>query len=114
MNRLNSRVLGSAPITPADAAPRPSGARPRSRRRALHRLRFIRRCRDQVRDLLRLSLQKDQPCAEVNRISAEHLAEIEHTIADLARLADELRRINGRCQGGGLIADSRIVEALSP
>jgi DNA-binding transcriptional MerR regulator len=66
------------------------------------RLRFIRRCRDlgftldQVRDLLRLSSQEDQPCAEVNRISAEHLTEIERKVADLTRLADERRRINGR------------------
>jgi DNA-binding transcriptional MerR regulator len=64
--------------------------------------------------LLRLSAQEDQPCAEVNRISAEHLTEIEQKIADLTRLADELRRINGRCQCGGLIADCRIIEALSP
>ena len=88
--------------------------------RHLDRLRFIRRCRglgftlDQVRDLLRLSLQEDQPCAEVNRISGEHLAEIERKVADLTRLADELRRINGRCQGGGTVADCRIIEALSP
>jgi DNA-binding transcriptional MerR regulator len=86
----------------------------------LNRLRFIRRCRDlgftldQVRDLLRLSVQENQPCTEVNRISAEHLTEIEQKIADLTRLADELRRINGRCQSGGLIADCRIIEALSP
>jgi DNA-binding transcriptional MerR regulator len=86
----------------------------------LHRLRFIRRCRDlgftldQVRDLLRLSSQEDQPCGEVNRISAEHLTEIEQKIVDLTRLADELRRINGRCQGGGVIANCRIIEALSP
>lgn len=86
----------------------------------LQRLRFIRRCRDlgftldQVRDLLRLSSQEDQPCGEVNRISAEHLTEIERKVADLTRLADELRRINGRCQGDGVIADCRIVEALSP
>jgi len=86
----------------------------------LHRLRFVRPCRDlgftldQVRELLRLSSQKDQPCAEVNRISAEHLTEIERKVADLTRLANELRRINGRCQGDGVIADCRIVEALSP
>jgi DNA-binding transcriptional MerR regulator len=86
----------------------------------LHRLRFIRRCRDlgftldQVRELLRLSTQENQPCTEVNRISAEHLTAIEQKIADLNRLADELRRINGRCQSGGLIADCRIIEALSP
>jgi DNA-binding transcriptional MerR regulator len=86
----------------------------------LHRLRFIRRCRDlgftldQVRDLLHLSSQENQPCTEVNRITAEHLAAIEQKIADLTRLADELRRINGRCQGGGFIADCQIIEALSP
>ncbi|MGH6847666.1 MAG: MerR family transcriptional regulator [Methylocella sp.] len=85
----------------------------------LNRLRFIRRCRDlgftldQVRDLLQLSSQEDQPCAEVNRISAERLTGIEQKIADLTRLADELRRINGRCQGGGTIADCLIIEALS-
>ncbi|PZR93600.1 MAG: MerR family transcriptional regulator [Hyphomicrobiales bacterium] len=86
----------------------------------LHRLRFIRRCRDlgftldQVRDLLRMSSQEDQPCAEVNRISGEHLTEIERKVADLTRLADELRRINARCQGSGTVADCRIIEALSP
>jgi DNA-binding transcriptional MerR regulator len=86
----------------------------------LRRLCFIRRCRDlgftldQVRDLLRLSTQETQPCTEVNRISAEHLTAIEQKIADLTRLADELRRINGRCQSGGRIADCRIIEALSP
>ena len=57
---------------------------------------------DQVRDLLRLSAQENQPCTEVNRISAEHLTAIEQKIADLTRLADELRRINGRYQSGGL------------
>ena len=85
----------------------------------LDRLRFIRRCRDlgftldHVRDLLRLSSQEDRACAEVDHITAEHLTEIEQKIAALTRLADELRRINGRCQGGGTIADCRIIEALS-
>ena len=87
----------------------------------LHRLRFIRRCRDlgfpldQVRDLLRLSTQETQPCTEANRISAEAPdPQSNRRIAGLTRLADELRRINGRCQSGGLIADCRIIEALSP
>jgi Cu(I)-responsive transcriptional regulator len=86
----------------------------------LHRLRFIRRCRDlgftldQMRDLLRLSSQEDHACAEVDRLTAEHLTEIEQKMADLARLADELRRIGSQCQGGGRIADCRIIEALSP
>src|SRR6266516_2227788 len=47
------------------------------------RLYFIRRCRglgftlDQVRDLLRLSSQQSQACADVDRITAPHLTEIE-------------------------------------
>ncbi|MGA3188211.1 MAG: helix-turn-helix domain-containing protein [Bryobacteraceae bacterium] len=84
------------------------------------RLRFIRRCRDlgftldQIRDLLRLSSRKDEECAEVDRITARHLNEIEQKIADLKRLATELRHLNNCCQGKGIIADCRIIEALSP
>ena len=83
-------------------------------------LRFIRRCRDlgftieQIRGLLRLSAQEDRACADVDRITAEHLREIEEKIADLARLAKELRRLSDCCQGEGIIADCRILEALSP
>ena len=86
----------------------------------MRRLRFIRRCRDlgftldQIRDLLRLSSQKDEECGEVDRITAQHLIEIEQKISDLKRLAKELRRLNNCCQGNGIIADCRILEALSP
>src|SRR5436305_27571 len=84
----------------------------------MHRLRFIRRSRDlgftldQIRELLRLSSQKNEDCAEVDRITAEHLAEIEQKMSDLKRLAQELRRLNNCCKGDGLIADCRILEAL--
>ena len=86
----------------------------------MRRLRFIRRCRDlgftldQIRDLLRLSSRKDEECAEVDRITAQHLTEIEQKLSDLKRLAKELRRLNNCCQGKGIIADCRIIEALSP
>jgi len=86
----------------------------------VRRLRFIRRCRDlgftldQIRDLLRLSSQKDEECADVDRITAQHLIEIEQKISDLRRLAKELRRLNNCCQGNGIVADCRILEALSP
>jgi len=86
----------------------------------MRRLRFIRRCRDlgftldQIRDLLRLSSQKDEDCGEVDRITAQHLIEVEQKISDLKRLAKELRRLNNSCQGNGIIADCRIIEALSP
>ena len=86
----------------------------------IRRLRFIRRCRDlgftlnQIRDLLRLASQKNEDCAGVDQITAEHLAHIEQKISDLKRLAKELRRLNNCCQGNGIIADCRIIEALSP
>jgi len=86
----------------------------------LERLRFIRRCRDlgftldQVRELLRLSSDEGKACQEVDRIAAAHLAETEEKIADLTRLATRLRGIISRCEGGGVIADCRIIEALSP
>jgi DNA-binding transcriptional MerR regulator len=89
-------------------------------REQVARLRFIRKCRDlgfaldQVRDLLRLSSRKEQDCTEVDRLAAAHLAAVESKIADLKRLATELRRLNNCCQGGGRIADCRIIEALSP
>ena len=83
-------------------------------------LRFIPRCRDlgftleQVRDLLRLASQKNEECSEVDRITMRHLADIEAKVSDLTRLATELRRISECCRGDGLIANCRIIEALSP
>jgi Cu(I)-responsive transcriptional regulator len=85
----------------------------------LQRLRFIRRCRelgftlDHIRDLLSLASRDDQDCSEVDRITAEHLAAVERKIADLARLAEELRRISSCCQGGRSIAECRIIEAIT-
>ena len=69
---------------------------------------------EQVRDLLRLASQKNEECSEVDRITMAHLADIEAKVSDLSRLAAELRRISECCRGDGLIADCRIIEALSP
>ena len=43
-----------------------------------------------------------------------HLFTVEEKIADPMRLATELRHISRCCNGDGLIADCRIIEALSP
>jgi Cu(I)-responsive transcriptional regulator len=86
----------------------------------VRRLKFIRRLRalgftlDQVRDLLRLSSEKNQACSEVDRITNRHLAEVEQKIRDLQKLASELRRLGQCCHGKGRIAECRIIEALSP
>jgi DNA-binding transcriptional MerR regulator len=100
--------------------PRTDGKYRVYKREHLHRLRFIRRCRDlgftldQVRELLRLSLQGKHDCSGVERITAKHLEDIERKIAGLKNLAAELRRISRRCPGNRTIADCRILEALSP
>jgi Cu(I)-responsive transcriptional regulator len=86
----------------------------------LRRLQFIRRLRDlgftleQVRDLLRLASDRNEACDEVDRITHEHLADVEAKIRDLQKLESELRRLSRCCKGGGQIADCRIIEALSP
>ncbi len=86
----------------------------------LQRLRFIRRLRDlgftleQVRDLLRLASDRNQACDEVDRMTRDHLTTVEEKIRDLEKLASELRRLSRCCEGGGQIADCRIIEALSP
>lgn len=83
------------------------------------RLSFIRRCRDlgfpldQVRDLLRLSSEDAPSCEEVCRLAAEHLQSIEEKVADLERLAAELRRMSASCSGSLPISECRIIEALS-
>lgn len=90
------------------------------RREHLHRLQFVRRCRDlgftldQLRDLLRLSVQSRRRCSSVDRITENHLKEIEAKVTDLRRLAAELRRIKNGCPGRGRIADCRILAALLP
>lgn len=85
---------------------------------ALERLRFIRRCRnlgfslDQIRELLDLSSDVARPCADVDTITATHLADVERKIADLNALAQELRRILTTCDGGGMMSNCRILDAI--
>lgn len=86
----------------------------------LDRLRFIRRCRDlgfsldQIRDLLDLSSDTERPCTDVDALAATHLAEVERKIADLQALAAELQRISASCNGGGMISNCRILDAITP
>lgn len=83
----------------------------------LDRLSFVKRSRDlgftldQVRTLLGLADDATAPCAEVDAITATHIAEIDRKIADLQTLRAELTRRLDRCEGGS-ISDCRIIEAL--
>jgi Cu(I)-responsive transcriptional regulator len=85
----------------------------------LGRLSFVRRARDlgfsldQVRELLDLADQRDRSCEAVDTIARQHLVEVEHKIADLTALRDELSDVIGRCRRG-TVADCRIIETLAP
>ena len=85
----------------------------------LERLSFIRRGRDlgfsleEIRELLTLSDDKSQSCAEVDRIARVHLGQIERKLADLTALGAELRQLIEQCRQG-TISECRILKALSP
>lgn len=85
--------------------------------RAAGRLRFIKRGRelgfslDEVRTLVELADHPSQPCADVDRLVLQHLAEVRERIADLQRLEAELARLAG-CHDT-TVSECRIVEALS-
>ena len=88
-------------------------------REHLQRLSFVRRARDlgfsldDVRELLALADERDQPCGAVDHIASGHLAEVERKIADLELMRDELRRVIGSCRKG-TVGDCKIIETLGP
>ncbi len=70
------------------------------------RLRFVLRarelgfCLDEVRALLRLVDESDQPCSEARDLAAAHLAEVRAKIADLKRMERVLKDVVVRCADG--------------
>jgi DNA-binding transcriptional MerR regulator len=85
----------------------------------LQRLNFVRRCRElgfslvQIRDLLLLSAAQSPTCAEICNLAADHLKEVESKIADLKRLASELRRIGSSCNGKQSSAECRLIASIA-
>ena len=85
----------------------------------LERLHFVRRSRDlgfsleQIRDMLLHSTAESPTCAEVCNVAAVHLKEVESKIADLRRLASELRRLRSCCNGKRSSRECRIITALA-
>src|SRR3546814_3461292 len=75
----------------------------------LRRLSFVRRSRElgftieQVRALLDLADQRDRPCAAVDAIAREPLAEVDHKLAGLTALRHELDEMIGRCRNGAVV-----------
>ncbi len=85
----------------------------------VHRLSFIRHCRDlgfsleRIRRLLELADDLDRPCAEVDEIARHHLWEVEEKIAKLQKLKREFERILASCRGGLQVRECRIIQALA-
>lgn len=85
----------------------------------LVRLRFVRRSRElgfpieHVRELLDLADQRERDCCKIDALTREHLDAVERKIADLSALRHELAAMLDACHGG-IVADCRILEALSP
>ncbi|WP_105371740.1 MerR family transcriptional regulator [Neorhizobium huautlense] len=101
------------------AAERSEGNQRRYERSDLERLAFIRHARDlgldipAIRELIRLSEHSQQPCADADRIAAEHLAAVREKIVRLRKLEQELDRIVSHCDGGHSIEECYVIRALS-
>lgn len=100
------------------AAPaRTEGNQRRYGRSELDRLKFIAHARDMgfsmdsLKSMLRLAGHREAPCADVDALVAEHLAEVDARIAQLTRLRGELSSMLDSHHG--TVADCRIVEVLS-
>lgn len=70
------------------------------------RLRFVLRARelgfslDEIRELLCLVDERDQPCAEVRIVAAAHLDDVRAKIADLKRMERVLKDVLAQCAEG--------------
>ncbi|WP_454633552.1 MerR family transcriptional regulator [Bradyrhizobium cenepequi] len=81
------------------------------------RLRFVLRARelgfslDEIRELLRLVDERDQPCAEARAVAAAHLEDVQAKIADLTRMERVLKGVVARCADGTL-QECPLIETL--
>jgi MerR family transcriptional regulator, mercuric resistance operon regulatory protein len=81
------------------------------------RLRFVLRARelgfslDEIRELLRLVDERDQPCAEARAVAAAHLDDVRAKIADLKRMERVLKQVVAKCADGSL-PECPLIETL--
>jgi DNA-binding transcriptional MerR regulator len=82
------------------------------------RLDFIKHSRElgfeleDIRELLALSAQPEQPCENADKITRRHLAGVDQRITQLKALRTELARMLDNCEGG-CVAECRVLESLS-
>lgn len=82
------------------------------------RLAFIRHARelgfplDAIRELLKLSDNPDQPCARVDHVARDVLADVEAKIERLESLRGELKRMIRQCRHGR-VSECRVIKVLA-
>ena len=85
---------------------------------AIQRLRFIQRTKAlgfslrEVRELLELRRDPDQPCTDVIRQIEAKAAEVEQKIAHLRAIRRTLIHLKGSCEGGCQVSECPILENL--
>ncbi|MDE1933562.1 helix-turn-helix domain-containing protein [Bradyrhizobium sp.] len=81
------------------------------------RLRFVLRARelgfslDEIRQLLRLVDEREQPCAEARAVASVHLDDVRAKIADLKRMERVLKDVVAQCADGTL-PECPLIETL--
>lgn len=102
-----------------EQAERTDGGQRRYDEDAARRLVFIRRSRelgfslDTIRSLLDLSSDRNRPCAEVDAIATEHLAEVDERLALLMAMRAALGDLIDQCRHTTIL-ECRVIDALSP
>jgi MerR family copper efflux transcriptional regulator len=105
----------------------PAGPRTEAGRRhydgaAMHRLKFIRRCRDfgfsieQVRELVGLADDPARPCMELRDIASGHLTELRVKLSELKALERSMAAFVRSCEtgcAGGAVLDCTILDELA-
>lgn len=110
------RYYESVALVPSP--PRSEGRQRRYGEHEVSRLSFIRHARElgfgieAIRELLAMSAQPDQSCAEADRIARRHMVEVDRRISQLTALRAELQRMVEAC-GHGRVGDCRVIETLA-
>ena len=96
---------------------RSEGRRRRYGAADVRRLTFIRHARElgfeieAVRTLLALQDRPERSCHDIDALTRDHLAAVEHKIARLVALRRELNRMLDCC-AGGRVAECRVIESI--
>ena len=84
----------------------------------IERIVFIRRCRElqiplnELKVLVRLQMDKQAPCSEINQIIEDQLEKVRSTIQELMHLEKNLNEL-AQCCRYDMVSECRIVRSLS-